>query len=150
MRLYPPAWIIGRKTIRKDKLGEYELREKQNILICPYVLHRNEQYWENPEAFIPERFLPEVSKKRVKNTYLPFGGGPRMCIGYNFAMMEMLVVLSMILQRFKVESVPGKEAKPEALITLRPEKGVWVKISQARFNQTTNLQQPLTSSVPHN
>ncbi len=135
MRLYPPAWIIGRKSIKEDKLGNYEVPSKQNFLICPYVLHRNEQYWENPEAFIPERFLPENSKNRVKNTYLPFGGGPRMCIGNNFALMEIQVVLTMLLQRFRVEPVPGKEAEPEALITLRPKKGVWMKIFPTQHSE---------------
>ena len=128
MRLYPPAWIIGRKTIGPDRIGAFEIRPGQNILICPYVLHRDKRYWEEPEKFIPERFTAENIRKRPKNVYLPFGGGPRMCIGNNFAIMELQLVLAMLLQRYRMEPVPGKEAIPEALITLRPDGGVWMKI----------------------
>ncbi|MBL0340436.1 MAG: cytochrome P450 [Bacteroidetes bacterium] len=98
MRIYPPAWIIGRKTIHADAISNYKISAGHNILISPYALHRDKRFWPEPEKFIPERFTPEESKNRPKNSYLPFGAGPRMCIGNNFAMMEMQIVLTMILQ----------------------------------------------------
>ncbi len=129
MRIYPPAWIIGRKTIRKDQIGNYKIPSGHNVLISPYALHRDKRYWPDPEKFIPERFLPEEVKKRPKNSYLPFGAGPRMCIGNNFAIMEMQIVLSMILQKFQLHLIPNKVVTPEPLITLRPGGGVWVELN---------------------
>ncbi|HMT29860.1 MAG TPA: cytochrome P450 [Bacteroidia bacterium] len=128
MRIYPPAWIIGRKTIKPDKIGNYKIPAGHNILISPYALHRDKRYWPEPLKFIPERFTPEEIKKRPKNSYLPFGAGPRMCIGNNFALMEMQVVLSMILSKFNISLASEDEIIPDPLITLRPKGRVDVVI----------------------
>lgn len=130
MRIYPPAWVIGRKTIKPDVIGKYKIPAGHNILISPYALHRDERYWPEPLKFMPERFTPEAIKNRPKNSYLPFGAGPRMCIGNNFAIMEMQVVLVMILQNFNIELLSGQEVIPEPLITLRPGNGIQVKVSK--------------------
>jgi len=127
MRLYPPAWIIGRKTIKPDIIGKYKIPAGHNILISPYALHRDVRFWPEPLKFIPERFTPEAVKSRPKNSYLPFGAGPRMCIGNNFAIMEMQVVLAMILQNFNLGLLSEKEVLPDPLITLRPGTGIPVK-----------------------
>lgn len=130
MRLYPPAWIIGRKTIRPDKIGNYAVPSGHNILISPYALHRDKRFWPQPEKFMPERFLLDEVKKRPRNSYLPFGAGPRMCIGNNFAIMEMQIVLSMIIQKFNLLSPDNQTVFPEPLITLRPKGGVMLNISK--------------------
>lgn len=128
MRLYPPAWIIGRKAIKKDTIGKYKIAPNHNVLISPYALHRDKRYWSEPDKFIPERFTPEEIIKRPKLSYLPFGGGPRLCIGNNFAMMEMQIVLATILQRFTLKKINDKPILPDPLITLRPRGGMWMKI----------------------
>ncbi|MBK9048701.1 MAG: cytochrome P450 [Bacteroidetes bacterium] len=121
LRIYPPAWIIGRKNIKPDKIGNYAVPAGTNILISPYALHRDKRFWENPETFIPERFETSETIKKVKNMYLPFGAGPRICIGNNFAIMEMQIVLAMILTKFTPVLNPSAQVVPEPLITLRPK-----------------------------
>jgi cytochrome P450 len=128
LRIYPPAWIIGRKTIKPDKIGNYKIAAGHNLLISPYALHRDKRLWPEPEKFNPSRFEPEEIKKRPKFSYLPFGGGPRLCIGNNFAMMEMQIVLASILQRFDFELARNKKVEPDPLITLRPKGGMWMRI----------------------
>ena len=120
LRLYPPAWIIGRHANAADKLGQFDIPENTNCLIPVYYIHRNPKYWKDPEKFNPERFSKENSKGRHKFLYFPFGGGPRLCIGNNFALMEMQVIVPMIVRAFKLAKAKGFEFKKEPLITMRP------------------------------
>ena len=93
MRLYPPAWIIGRRSLGEDQSGRYAFPADSYFLISPYTLHRRPEYWADPEVFNPDRFSEEQSKNRPTYAYLPFGGGPRLCVGNDFALMEMQLVL---------------------------------------------------------
>jgi len=120
LRLYPPAWIIGRQTLGSDRLGGYHIPEKTNCLIPVCYIHKDEKYWPEPEMFIPERFSKENSKGRHKFVYFPFGGGPRLCIGNNFSLMEMQLVLPMILREFKLSKPKGFKVEKDPLITMRP------------------------------
>jgi cytochrome P450 len=120
LRLYPPAWVFGRKAISDDEIGGYFIPANSMIVLSPYVTHRNPAFWENPEAFNPERFTPERSAGRPHYAYFPFGGGSRMCIGNNFALMEMQLILATIAQRYRLHLVPGHPVEPEALLSLRP------------------------------
>lgn len=120
LRLYPPAWIIGRHSLAPDKLGEYDIPKDTNCLIPVYYMHRDPKHWEAPEEFRPERFSKENAKGRHKFVYFPFGGGPRLCIGNNFALMEMQVVVPMIVRSFKMTKPKGFQFKKEPLITMRP------------------------------
>ncbi|MGA0557409.1 cytochrome P450 [Larkinella sp. VNQ87] len=130
MRLYPPAWIFSRQPLQSDQFGEYriEVPEARAVLICPYLLHRDPRYWENPERFDPDHFLPERVKNRPTYAYLPFGGGPRMCIGSNFALMEMQIVLAMLVRAFDFQLVAGDKVQPEPGITLRPKGGLRLRV----------------------
>lgn len=119
LRLYPPAWLIGRHSLEEDQIGGFRIPPKSNCMILVYHIHRDPRFWDNPEQFIPERFSPEKSEKRHKFVYFPFGGGPRLCIGNSFALMEMQLSVAMILQEFKLAKFPGEEIKLEPLITLR-------------------------------
>jgi len=120
MRLYPPAWIVGRKALEDDQLLGYEIKKGTNVFICVYQIHRHPDFWENPNDFDPDRFLPERSANRHKYAYFPFGGGPRMCIGNNFAIMEMTLILTMMLQRYT--PIADKDHfEWESLVTLRPK-----------------------------
>jgi cytochrome P450 len=124
MRLYPPAWSFGRQAIEDVQIGDYQIPAQSGIMIVAYAMHRHPEYWETPEQFIPERFTPEAEHARHKYVYFPFGGGPRICIGNAFAMMEAKLILASIVQRYRLRLVPGHNVEPEPLITLRPRYGM--------------------------
>lgn len=128
MRLYPPAWAIGRQTIEDDEIGGYRIPKKTDVMLMPFITHRDPRFWDNPEGFDPDRFLPENAAKRHKFAYFPFAAGPRMCIGSAFAMMEMQLVLAMVVQKFRVDLVPGQVVVPEPRVTLRPKDGLLVTL----------------------
>lgn len=128
MRLYPPAWALGRRPLETEVVNGYELKKDVNILLEIFIMHRSPDLWENPNEFNPERFAPEAVKKRPKHHYLPFGAGPRMCIGNHFAMMEMQLLLATIIQRFDFELDESHKVELEPLITLRPKHGIKVKV----------------------
>jgi len=129
MRLYPPVWVISRTAINNDAMGGFEIPAGSEILILPYVTHRHPRWWVDPERFWPERFLPQNSAGRPRGAYLPFGAGPRTCVGLNFAMTEILVVLALLLQRFRVElAVKPCEIHAEPSVTLRPNPGVSIRL----------------------
>ena len=120
LRLYPPAWVIGRHTISDDEVGDFHLPPNTNCLIPVYYIHRDPKYWDEPLKFKPERFSVENSKGRHKFVYFPFGGGPRLCIGNNFALMEMQLIVPLIVRAMKLRKAPGFKFKKEPLITMRP------------------------------
>lgn len=126
MRLYPPAWIVEREALGEDVVGGFRVHKGATIGICSYVNHRHPRFWKDPEVFDPDRFLPEAVAARPKHLYLPFGGGPRTCIGNAFAMMEAQVLLAMITQKVRLEAQAGFVLELDPSITLRPTKGVWV------------------------
>ncbi len=120
LRLYPPAWIIGREALGPDQIGELSLQTGDNISIFIYGLHRNPAYWPDPEKFMPERMAAEAKRNFVSHQYIPFGGGPRLCIGHQFAMVEMQIALAMLFQRFKVTRTDQRPISMVPSITLRP------------------------------
>ena len=124
MRLYPPVWLIPRRAIADDEVGGYPIPAGSEVLISPCVLHRHPDYWERPDEFDPDRFSAEPAEKRRRYTYLPFGAGPRACVGSALASMEALLILAMVAQRYRLELVPGFEVVPEPLLTLRFRHGL--------------------------
>jgi cytochrome P450 len=129
MRIYPPAWAFERQAIADDVLAGHHVAKKTVIGIVPYVMHRNPALYPEPDKFLPERFDKQQSAKRPKHAYIPFGGGPRMCIGNAFAMMEMQVVLPMILRAAHVHKVPDFSLELEPSVTLRPKSGMPMRIA---------------------
>lgn len=127
MRLFPPAWITDRQNVEDDNLGQFNIKKGTLIGVSFYELHRNPKYWENPEEFNPERFLGEQRKHSMQYFY-PFGAGPRMCIGAGFAIYEMCLAISHIVERYKIVSVE-ETALFNPLITLKP---VGVKVIFSR------------------
>src|SRR5213078_5168917 len=117
LRLYPPAPILSRKAIADDELQGYPIAANSMIMISPYAVHRHPALWEEPERFDPERFTPERAATRPAYAYFPFGGGPRLCIGNNFALMEAHLILATVAQRYRLCLVPGYAVEPEALLT---------------------------------
>lgn len=126
MRLFPPAWAFERQALEDDVLGDYRAPAGTIVGVCTYALHRHARFWDNPEGFDPDRFTPERSAGRPRFAYMPFGDGPRVCIGKGFALMEAKIILAMLLQRYRVDLVPGHPIELEARITLRPKQGVLV------------------------
>lgn len=128
MRLYPPAWAVGRQTIEDDEIGGYRIPKKTDVMLFPFATHRDPRFWDNPEGFDPDRFLPENVAKRHKFAFFPFAAGPRMCIGSAFAMMEMQLVLARVIQRFRVDLIGGQQVIAEPRVTLRPKNGLRVTL----------------------
>jgi cytochrome P450 len=124
LRLYPPAWGFSRQAIADDELSRFRLPRGWLAFIIPYVLHRSPRFWPNAGAFDPERFLPERSADRPKFVYLPFGAGPRQCIGNQFALVEAQLVLATLTQAYRLHLVPNHPVEPWPLISLRPRFGM--------------------------
>jgi cytochrome P450 len=124
LRLFPPVWMIPRDAINDDHIGGYRIPAGSTIFVSPYLVHRHPEFWENPEAFDPERFLPERSRDRPRHAYIPFGGGPRLCMGADMAAMESLLILVTVVQRFRVHLVSGHHEEPECIIDMVPRYGV--------------------------
>ncbi len=123
MRLYPPAWVVERFSLEQDEVGSYTIPKGSIVAVSPYALHRNPRYFPEPERFDPTRFL-EPDPARPKLAYMPFGGGPRFCIGNAFAMMEMQLIVPMVLARFELALEPGFELELDPSVTLRPADGI--------------------------
>jgi cytochrome P450 len=124
LRLYPPAWVFERQAIAPDQLGDYRIEPGAIVGLCPYVLHRHPDHWDNPEGFDPERFRPDRAEKRARYAYLPFGGGPRTCVGNHFAMMEAQILLAMVVREQRLELEPSHRVVVDPVITLRPKTGI--------------------------
>lgn len=128
MRLYPPAWAMGREAIADFDLGSYRLPKGTTVLMSQFVLQRDEHFFPDPLRFDPLRHTPEAKAARPRFTYFPFGMGPRQCIGEAFAWMEGVLVLATFAQRWKMDLVPCHPVEPEPLFTLRPKYGMKMRI----------------------
>lgn len=130
MRLYPPAWAAGRMTITTHELGSYRINPGTLVLVSQWVTHRDARYFPRPELFLPERWTPEFRESLPKYAYFPFGGGPRTCIGENFAWMELILIVAELAQRWKFRVVPQTRAVPQPRITLRPYGKLLLRFEQ--------------------
>ncbi|MCB0036310.1 MAG: cytochrome P450 [Anaerolineales bacterium] len=128
LRLYPPAWMLIRTAVNDDLIDDYHIPAGTGVLVSPYLIHHHPRFWPNPEGFDPQRFAADETNKRPRYAYIPFGGGPRLCIGNNFALMEATLIMAMIAQRYKLNLIPGQRIEPETAITLRPRDGVQVTL----------------------
>ena len=124
LRLYPPAWAVGRMVLNDTRIYNYQVPRGAICLLSPYVMQRHPRYYPDAERFDPERFTPEAKQGRPKFAYFPFGGGPRVCIGERFAWMEGVLLLAAIAQRWKFNLVPKQVIEPHPQITLRTRHGV--------------------------
>ena len=130
MRLYPPAHTISRQALEEDEVEGYRVPKGSMVFIVPWLIHRHRLLWERPEVFDPLRFAPEQAAARPRFAYLPFGGGPRICIGAGFAMQEALTILALLGQRYRMRLVDGFPVEPVGLITLRPRHGLKMTIER--------------------
>lgn len=129
MRLYPPVFYLGRQAIADDVIGGFRVPAGTMVGLNMFVTHRHPDFWENPEGFDPERFAPERAAGRHKYAYLPFGGGARVCIGSNVAMMEAKIVLATLAQRYRLALRPEHPVTYDPIITLRPKHGMLMRLT---------------------
>ena len=132
LRLYPPAWAVGRECVRECEVGGYLVPRGMQVVAYPWVVQRDPRWFTDPLAFRPERWREESAAKVPKYAYFPFGGGPRLCIGNYFATMEAVLILSTIAQRFRLRLAPGQTVEPFPAISLRPKRGVLVRLEERR------------------
>ena len=127
IRLYPPAWAIGRRALVEHKIASYAVPANAIVLLSPFVTQRDARFFPEPGRFDPERWTPEARQSRPQYSYFPFGGGARRCIGESFAWTETILVLATLASRWRAHLVPGNKIEPKALITLRPKYGMRVR-----------------------
>ncbi len=133
MRVYPPAPGISiRQAKEADEVCGFKVTPGLQVMISPWVLHRHRRLWDNPELFDPMRFNQEASEKRPRFAYLPFGGGPRVCIGAALAMTETTLILAVLAQRFRLRLKAQQEIKLQTRITLRPKNGMMTILERRR------------------
>lgn len=130
MRLYPAAWAINREVVEEVEIGGRTYEKGDTLMMSQYVMHRKPEYFENPDQFIPERFDGDLLKRLPQFAYFPFGGGPRICIGNNFALMESALLLATIAQRFELRLAANHPVEPEPVVTLRPKYGMRMRLTQ--------------------
>ncbi len=134
LRLYPPGWVVTRRTIDADHLAGYEVPPDTDVFLSPYLIHRHPAHWEDPESFRPERFAAGAEQARHRYAYFPFSAGPRHCVGETFAIFEMVMHLSMAARRFRLRLHPPEAAQQpiefEALINLRTQRDLHMRLER--------------------
>jgi cytochrome P450 len=130
LRLYPPAPFVSRDSIGPDRIGPIDIRAGTSVLISPWLIQRHRTLWDAPDYFDPERFAPGNREKIHRFAYIPFGAGPRICIGMGFAMQEALIVLGQVLARYRLTLVPGHPVVPLGRLTLRPAHGMRMRLER--------------------
>lgn len=124
MRLYPPVWILPRLSLAPDEVGGYHVPAGADVLVCPYTLHRHPDFWDRPDEFDPERFGSEQAAARSRYAYIPFGAGPRFCVGNSLGLMEAVFVIAMISRELRMFTAPGHRVVPEPMLSLRIRGGL--------------------------
>lgn len=130
LRLYPPGWLLSRRTIGPDVLCGYEIPAGTSVMLSPYLLHRHPRYWKDPDAFLPERFAPEHEAERPRFAYMPFAAGPRHCIGETLALYEMLMHLYKVARRYRLTFVADRPVELEAQINLRTRHPLYMRLER--------------------
>jgi cytochrome P450 len=130
MRLYPPAWLIGRRAIADYPIGQYVAQARSILVMSPYIIQRDARYYVEPERFNPDRWTPAFEASLPKFAYFPFGGGPRQCIGESFAWMELILIVATIAQQWDLRLVPGHPVVLQPLITLRAKHGMRMTVTR--------------------
>jgi cytochrome P450 len=131
LRLYPPFWMIDREAVSDDRVGDTEIPGGSTVIVYVYGAHHAPRYWENPESFDPERFIKGNEKLRTPFTYLPFGGGPRVCIGNQYAMLQILMILSGLLRKYDFHLAPGQVIEARPMVILRPKHGIRMTFTES-------------------
>jgi len=131
LRLYPPFWMVDRVAVADDRAGDLAIPRGSTVIVFVYGAHHAPRSWQDPESFNPERFTKANEKLHTPFTYLPFGGGPRGCIGGNYAMLQILVILTALLRRYDFQLSPGQKIEARPMVILRPKHGIRMSFTQA-------------------
>ncbi len=131
LRLYPPFWMIDRMAVADDLAGDVPIPSGSMVIVFVYGAHHAAKYWPSPDSFDPERFTKVNEKLQPPFTYLPFGGGPRGCIGGNYAMLQILMILSVLLRRYDFQLSPGQTIEARPMVILRPKHGIRMNFTEA-------------------
>jgi cytochrome P450 len=131
MRLYPPVWALPRRALEADEIGGYPVPAGAEVMISPYTLHRHPGFWDEPNQFRPERFAADAPPLPHRYAYIPFGAGPRVCVGSHLGMLEATLVAAMVARRFRFEYAGPGDPVPEAMLSLRARGGLPVRVLQA-------------------
>jgi cytochrome P450 len=129
MRMYPPVWLLTRIAREADEIGGFAVPAGADVIISPYLLHRNANWWPDPDRFDPERFATASRAGRERYSYIPFGAGPRFCVGNNLGMMEATIVLAALCRDLTLTSVPGRPVEGEPMLTLRVRGGLPMRVA---------------------
>ncbi|HZN18995.1 MAG TPA: cytochrome P450 [Micromonosporaceae bacterium] len=132
VRLYPPVWMLSRIAQHEDEVGGYRVPARSDVLICPYTLHRHPAFWAVPDRFDPDRFDPARAADRPRYAYIPFGAGPRFCVGSHLGMLEAVLVTAMVARELRLEVAPGYRAVPEPMLSLRVRNGLPMTVRSLR------------------
>ena len=130
MRIYPPIWMIAREALEDDEIGGYPIPRGSQVYLSSFIVHRHPDFWDKPNVFDPERFGEAHAKDRHKFAFFPFGGGPRYCIGNNFAMMEMQIILATLVHRFELQPISTLPPALDPLLTLRPKNEILLQLKK--------------------
>jgi cytochrome P450 len=135
LRMYPPAWSMGREAREDVEVGGFRVARGAQVWFCPWAIHRDARWFDDPHAFRPERWEGDLAKRLHRYAYFPFGGGPRFCIGQAFAQMEAVLLLATLARAFRLEVLPKPAIVPQASVTLRPKNGIHVRLSRRQASQ---------------
>ena len=124
LRLYPPLWMISRTPVEDFYLGDYLIKKDSSIFIAPYLIQRDEKYFKDPDKFIPERWTDEERKNRPRMSFMPFGAGPRICVGESFSMFHLVIIFAALCQKFRFKLDPKQKVKISSSLTLKPKYGM--------------------------
>lgn len=156
LRLYPPVWTMSRKTLQNDIIPlenghKLAVPKDTTVMLCTYSVHRREIYWKDPESFTPERFDDAEAAQRPSFSWFPFGGGPRLCLGFKFAEIESMIALTRVYQKYELALIPGQQIKPEPIITLRPDRPMLFRVTERKQEASAATAHPprQSSQPPH-
>ncbi len=139
LRLYPPFWMVDRMAVADDQAGDVAIPAGSTVIVFVYGAHHASRYWQNPEAFDEERFTKANEKLHAPFTYLPFGGGPRGCIGGNYAMLQILMILGALLKKYDLQLTPGQTIEPRPMVILRPKNGIRMSFTESSAHDAGKL-----------
>ena len=139
LRLYPPFWMVDRMALSDDRAGDVDIPRGSTVVVFVYGAHHSPRYWENPESFDPERFSKANEKLHTPFAYLPFGAGPRGCIGGNYATLQILMILSVLLRKYDFRLVPGQTIEARPMVILRPKHGIRMTFTEAITRDVSRL-----------
>jgi cytochrome P450 len=139
LRLYPPFWMVDRTAVADDRVGDLAIPRGSTVIVFVYGAHHAPRYWHDPESFDPDRFSKANEKLQPPFTYLPFGAGPRGCIGGNYAMLQILMILNSLLRQYDLQLTPGQDIEPRSMVILRPKHGIRMTFTAASARDASRL-----------